>query len=46
MKFAGLDQIAYKNGNKGNWTQANQILQTHKRPKQLPSFFVDSFKWN
>ena len=36
MKFAGLDQSAYKNGNKSSWTQTSRILLSRNRPKQPP----------
>ena len=40
MKFAGLDQSAYKNGNKSSWTHASRILLSRNRPKQPPLFFA------
>ena len=42
MKFAGLDQSAYKNGNKSSWTQTSRILLSRNRPKQPPPPFLIS----
>ena len=41
MKFAGLDQSAYKNGNKSSWKQASRILLSRNRPKQPPPPFFN-----
>ena len=35
-----------QNGKESGRTHANQILLSRNRPKQPPSFFVHSFKWN
>ena len=40
----GVDHITYKNGKESSRTWANQILLSRNRPKQSPSFFVQSFR--
>ena len=46
IKFVGVDQIIYRNGNKSSRTQGHQILFSRNHLEQSPSVFTHNWKWN